>query len=114
MAYRTIYNPGSFNQFIEIQEFVKQKNEYGLTVENWVTVRKTRCMTKNNMSTSRMEYFKASGINTTNIKEFIVRYKQDFGSKCRVIYKNNIYNIIKVDNIDEESRYQQISAKLVD
>ena len=114
MAYRTIYNPGDFKQFIEIQDFVETKNKQGIIIEDWVTTRKVRCITKNNMSTSKMEYYKAAGINTTNIKEFIIRYKNDFGSKSRVIYKGNIYNIIKVDNIDEESRYQQISAKLID
>lgn len=114
MAYKTIYNPGSFNHTIEIQSYTTTIDDFGIPKEDWVTTRKTRCIPRNNMSTSKMEFYKAMGVNCNSIKEFIVRYKEDFDSKTRVIYKGRIYDVFKVDNIDEESIYQQISAKLVD
>lgn len=115
MAYKTVYNPGDFNHTIELQSFSEVTNEMGMIEEQWTTTRKVRCMARNNLSTSRMEFFKAAGVNITTMKEFIIRYKNEFDSKnTRLIYKNEIYNIIKVDNIDEESFYQRISAKLVE
>lgn len=115
MPYRTLYNPGNFNAFIEIQRYADNSvNEMGIPVEKWETFLKLRAFPRNNLSTSRMEFYKAAGVNSTNIKEFTIRYHKDVNAKCRVVYKGLCYDIFKVDDIDEESRYQKISAKLVD
>ncbi len=115
MPYRTVYNPGEFNKFIEIQKYSDNvTNEMGIPIEGWKTILKIRSFPRNNLSTSRMEFYKAAGVNSTNIKEFTVRYHAEIDAKCRVIYQNKAYDVFKVDDIDEESRYQKISAKLVD
>ena len=54
------------------------------------------------------------GINSTNIKEFIIRYHAEINAKCRVLYEGKAYDVFKVDDIDEENKYQKISARLVE
>lgn len=114
MAYKTIYNPGDFKKFIEIQSFDKRVNEMGIATEDWKTILKLRTFPRNNLSTSKMEYYRAMGINSTNIKEFIIRYHAEINAKCRVVYEGKAYDVFKVDDIDEESKYQKISARLVE
>lgn len=110
-----MYDPGKFRHYIEILEYTNSEpDEFGFSTEEWIVTRKVRSIVKN-PSASKMELYKADGYAIQNLLEFVFRYKKDhFSTKTRVKYKDKVYEIVKVENVEELSRYTLLLGKLVE
>lgn len=110
----TTYDPGLFKRKIEIEDFRSdgQTDDDGFVIDGWVSIRKTRAWVRT-PSLKKMEFYKAEGINSIDMKEFVFRYKNEITEKMRIKYKDSYYDIQKVDNIDEEDKYSLILGKRV-
>ena len=110
MAYFKI-NSAEFRHNIEIQRYKKFKDEDNILREDWTklcTARAKILWTRGN------EYSENYGINSEVEATFYIRYNhKDITSKDRLIYKNEAYDIIYVNNVQEANNYYEIKAKKV-
>lgn len=93
----------NLKSIIRIQNLVKTINEYGIEEITWVDKYNTRGYVKQT-SSKKAEFLQGQGINVLDSKDLIIRYC-DVLESDRVIYKNNQYKIIKIDNVEEKDKY---------
>lgn len=90
---------------IQIQDKVVEIDENGFPQEIWQTIRTTRADIKTN-SNSKSEKVKVDGTSYFPRKEFIIRkLGTNIHNGCRIVYKNNLYNIIIVEDLDEDGMF---------
>ena len=99
---------------IDVQNAKQQEeiDEYGIPQQVWKTVRKTRASVKTN-SNSKSEKTKSDGTHYFPRKEFTIRKLggiKDTGS--RILYNNKAYNIILMEDLDEDGVYVMIMGEL--
>lgn len=110
MAYFKI-NSAEFRHHIEIQRYQKIKDEDNRLIEQWTTLCNSRAKI---LWTRGSEYAENYGINSEVEATFYIRYNhKDIASKDRLIYKNEAYDIIYVNNVQEANNYYEIKAKKV-
>lgn len=59
------------------------------------------------------EFYQASQVQMQDDKIFYINYFQGLDTKTEIEYKNERYNIISINNIDEANREYEIRARLV-
>lgn len=102
----------TFKYKIEIQNQTVEIDEYGIPHQTWKTVRKTRAAVQTN-SNSKSEKTKSEGTHYFERKEFTIRKLggiKDTGS--RILYNNKAYNIILMEDLDEDGMYLFIMGEL--
>ena len=103
----------SLKQYIEIQNQILEVDDCGLPQTKWKTVRKTTAKVTPN-SNSKSENNTFDGINFYERKEFIIRkYNGIKGTNCRILYKKDIYNIIHIEDLDEDGMFMFIMGQKV-
>ncbi len=104
-------NPGQFKHMITIERYQKVKDEDNRLVEQWIRLCSTRAKI---LWTRGSEYTENYGTNSEVEATFYIRFNHyDITSKDRLIYKNESYNIIYANNVQELNEYYEIKAKKV-
>lgn len=104
-------NPGEFKHPIIIERHQKIKDEDNRLVEQWVNLCNSRAKI---LWTRGSEYTENYGTNSEVEATFYIRFNyKNITSKDRLIYKNEAYDIIYVNNIQEANKYYEIKAKKV-
>lgn len=104
-------NPGEFKHPIYIERFQKVKDEDNRLIEQWVNLCNSRAKI---LWTRGSEYIESYGSNSEIEATFYIRYNhKEITSKDRLIYKNKVYDIIYINNVQEANKYYEIKAKKV-
>lgn len=106
-------NPGEFNKIVIIQKIETKK---ALKDEELKDFRRMYARVKNNHGNETQE---ADTTKSKITKVITIRYikeldtSYDFGAcqKYKVKYKNQIYNILSIENIKEESIYLKLTIR---
>lgn len=106
-------NIGDFKHMCEIQRVGIITDEFGFQSEQLVTIAKPRCKVDFDDRLMK-EIFKDDGIDTASVKIFTFRYFEGLSIKDKVLYKNKIYEIYGLNNIDEEGKFYKIWARAVE
>ncbi|WP_242845939.1 phage head closure protein [Clostridium botulinum] len=59
------------------------------------------------------EFYQASQVQMQDDKVFYINYFKGLDTKVEIKYKNELYNIISIVNIDEANREYEVRARLV-
>ena len=104
-------NIGEFKHPIIIERCQKFKDEDDILREEWTQL----CTSRAKMLWTRgSEYTENYGTNSEVEATFYIRFNyKNITSKDRLIYKNEAYDIIYVNNVQESSKYYEIKAKKV-
>lgn len=104
-------NISEFNHPVTIERVEKVKNEDNRLVEQWDTICNSRAKI---LWTRGSEYTENYGTNSEVEATFYIRFNyKNITSKDRLIYKNEVYDIIYVNNVQESNKYYEIKAKKV-
>ena len=100
-----------FRHPITIERFSKFKDEDNILREEWSKLCGARAKI---LWTRGSEYTENYGINSEVEATFYIRFNhKDITSKDRLVYKNEAYDIIYVNNVQEANKYYEIKAKKV-
>jgi len=104
-------NPAEFRHRIEIQRCQKVKDEDKILREDWSKLCSARAKI---LWTRGSEYIESYTTNSEVEATFYIRFNhKDITSKDRLIYKNEAYDIIYINNVQEANNYYEIKAKKV-
>lgn len=106
-------NPGKLNKRILIQKRVCEVDENGFEVEFWQDVKTVWANMKN---LNGRELIEAQGNNSKVTKKAIIRYikcldisiNPKVSLDYRIMYKNNLYNLVYPNNLNEENKYIEL------
>ncbi|MCU5977962.1 phage head closure protein [Clostridioides difficile] len=106
-------NVGNLNKRITIQIREERKDENGFTINEWLDFKTVYSSIKNLYG---KEFLQAQALNSKASKKIKIRYikeldnsiNKDSSIEYRVVYKNIIYNILYIDNINEANKYMEI------
>ena len=106
-------NPGSFNKKIVIQHKSFIENENGFEIESWLDLKKVWAKVEN---ISGKELIEAQQLKSKTAKRVYIRYIKELDSSInpeatlqyRILYKNNVYNLIYSENLKEENKYLEM------
>lgn len=102
-------NPGEFKHQITIERCQKVKDEDNRLVEQWSTLCNARAKI---LYTRGSEYTETYGTNSEVEATFYIRFNhKNINSKDRLVYKNEAYDIIYVNNVQESNKYYEIKVK---
>ena len=90
---------------IVIQRLTKTSDGIGGAASTWSTAYTLNAKAKD---LSGNEIYTADRIETIATFEFIIRYISDITTKDRVSYNNRLFNIVRVENIDESSQWMRL------
>ena len=104
-------NTSEFRHSITIERYSKFKDEDNILRENWTKLCNARAKI---LWTRGSEYTENYGTNSEVEATFYIRFNhKDITSKDRLVYKNEAYDIIYVNNVQEANNYYEIKAKKV-
>lgn len=104
-------NPSEFRHPITIERYSKFKDEDNILREDWTKLCGARAKI---LWTRGSEYTENYGANSEVEATFYIRFNhKEITSKDRLIYKNEAYDIIYVNNVQEANKYYEIKAKKV-
>lgn len=104
-------NISEFKQPISIERYSKFKDEDNILRENWTNLCNARAKI---LWTRGSEYSENYGTNSEIEATFYIRFNyKNITSKDRLIYKNQAFDIIYVNNVQENNKYYEIKAKKV-
>lgn len=104
-------NPSEFKHPIRIERYKKVKDEDNRLVEQWINLCNARAKI---LWTRGSEYTENYGTNSeVEATFYIVFNRKNITSKDRLIYKNEAYDIIYANNVQEANKYYEIKAKKV-
>lgn len=106
-------NIGRLNQRITIQKKEILIDDNGFEVEEWADYKSVWASVKN---INGKEFFQAQQAKSQASKKVTIRYLKDLDSsldpnvslKYKIKYKNNNYNLIYSDNIQEQNRFIEL------
>ncbi|KPI54817.1 hypothetical protein KW95_01750 [Clostridioides difficile] len=106
-------NVGELNRKVTIQIREERKDENGFTINEWSDFKTVYSSIKN---LHGKEFLQAQALDSRASKKIIIRYikeldnsiNKDSSIEYRVVYKNIIYNILYIDNINEANKYMEI------
>ena len=104
-------NPSEFRHPIIIERHSRFKDEDNILRERWSKLCNARAKI---LWTRGSEYTENYGTNSEVEATFYIRFNhKEITSKDRLIYKNEAYDIIYVNNVQEANNYYEIKAKKV-
>lgn len=96
---------------IIIERYSKFRDEDKILREEWSKLCSARAKI---LWTRGNEYIESYGTNSEIEATFYIRFNyKNITSKDRLVYKNEAYDIIYVNNVQEANRYYEIKAKKV-
>ena len=105
-------NPGELKHTIQISTPDSGTDQDGIPLSTYTVLLSTKAKIVNVNGT---KVILADGISATNIKKFYIRYKKvEITSKDKIIYKDKSYDIKYINNIEEQHKYLEITAELVE
>ena len=104
-------NTSEFRHSIIIERYSKFKDEDNILREDWERLCGARAKI---LWTRGSEYTEAYATNSEVEATFYIRFNhKNITSKDRLVYKNEAYDIIYVNNVQEANKYYEIKAKKV-
>ena len=104
-------NSAEFKHPITIERCQKVKDEDNILREDWIKFCSARAKI---LWTRGSEYTEAYATNSEVEATFYIRFNhKKITSKDRLVYKNEVYDIIYVNNVQEANNYYEIKAKKV-
>lgn len=100
-------DPGQFKHPITIKRPLQVKNDDDIPVKSFEILLNTRAKILN---TRADEVIKAFGDSVKKTKKFYIRYYKsvEIMENDYIYYKNEVYNIKSINNIEEGNRYLEI------
>ena len=106
-------NPGELNRRITILKRSIFTDDNGFEKEEWIDYKTVWAKVKN---LNGREFFQAQQAHSKASKKVIIRYFNDLDSSLnpnvsleyKIKYKNNNYNLIYSDNIQEQNRFIEL------
>ncbi|WP_342986175.1 phage head closure protein [Clostridium saudiense] len=100
-----------FKYPITIERYQKNKDDDNRLVEQWTKLCNTRAKI---LWTRGSQYNESYGTNSEIEATFYIMFNhKNITPKDRLVYKNQAYDIIYVNNVQEASKYYEIKAKKV-
>ncbi len=104
-------NPSEFKHSIIIERYQKVKDEDNILREAWTKLCGVRAKI---LWTRGSEYTESYATNSEVEATFYIRFNhKNITSKDRLVYKNEVYDIIYVNNVQEANNFYEIKAKKV-
>lgn len=102
---------GAYRQLVAIQKCTVNRDEIGNPAEEWKDFRKAYAYVN---STYGREYWAAAAVQQENTVEFTFRWYPFFDEmdtkQYRLVFRNRIYNISAVDNVQFRNEAVKIKA----
>lgn len=100
---------GDKDRKIQLQRYVKARDEYGAETQQWITYATPWC----NVDPFRVsEMFMNASERSSQIRIFRIPYTRDVGPKDRIVYEGQNYDIQGVEEIGRRQT-TQITARLL-
>lgn len=99
---------GKLSKRIKIQKFGQSKNEYGEFEELWEDFKEVWAEIK---PVSGNQFFAAKQINSEISHNVYIRYRTDLKPSMRIKFKERVFEILYLMNVNEGNRLMQIYCK---
>ena len=99
---------GRLKHRITFQELSKSQNEYGELVEKWIDIKTVWAEIK---PVSGNQFFAAKQINSEISHNVYIRYRTDLKPSMRIKFKERVFEILYLMNVNEDNRLMQIYCK---
>lgn len=99
---------GILKQIIEIQRYTETTNDFGEVEQSWSTFLTTRAEIK---PLTAKEIFASNTLISEVTHKITVRYEVDIKPTDRVVFKDKVFNITGVINVNENNTVVEILAK---
>ncbi|WP_026673617.1 phage head closure protein [Alkalihalobacterium bogoriense] len=101
---------GRLRHRITLQKLRIATNSNGFEVENWEEFKTVWAAVSNLQG---REYFAAAAIQAENMVKFTIRYLSGVDTSIQILFRDKVYNISSIDNIQYKNRYMEIKAQEV-
>ncbi len=108
-----IVSVGELNTPIEIQRFNYGTDEYGFQQLEWITIASPRCKVDFDDRLIR-QILRDDGVDTTSVKLFTMRYIPNITTKDRIFYKDTVFEIYSIQNINDKNRFMRLWGRQID
>lgn len=99
---------GRLKHRITFQKLQQTKNEYGEVLDNWLDVKTVWAEIK---PVSGNQFFAAKQINSEISHNVYIRYRSDLSPNMRIKYKERIFDMLYIMNVNEDNTLMQIYCK---
>lgn len=99
---------GRLKHRITFQELSQSQNEYGELVEEWLDIKTVWAEIK---PVSGNQFFAAKQINSEISHNVYIRYRTDLKPSMRIKFKERVFDILYLMNMNEDNRIMQIYCK---
>lgn len=99
---------GKLKHRITFQELSNSKNEYGEPIEEWLDIKTVWAEIK---PVSGSQFFAAKQINTEISHNVYIRYRKGLSPSMRIKFKERIFEILYIMNVNENNTLMQIYCK---
>ena len=102
-------NPGELNKRIKIQRWDRTKDVDGYYTEVWETV----CEPWAGFSRLSVKETGERNADTAEVNvRFLIRYRDGINRKQSILYRNNRYEILALNDYGDNHEYMEIQARL--
>lgn len=99
---------GRLKHRITFQALSQSKNEYGEIVEEWLDIKTVWAEIK---PVSGNQFFAAKQINSEISHNVYIRYRTDLKPSMRIKFKDRVFEVLYLMNVNEDNRLMQIYCK---
>lgn len=104
---------GMLDRKVTIQQSTSTPDAFGQPIDSWSAVATVWCSKKDLLSTSTMLNDSASQIATKTASQFTIRYRSDFPLNGRLLFENEVYEIVRVAERGRK-RYLEVIAYAIE
>ncbi|MCD8502943.1 MAG: phage head closure protein [Bacillaceae bacterium] len=101
---------GSLRHRITLQKLTVSTNSNGFEVATWEELKTVWAAVSNLQG---REFFAAAAVQAENTVKFIIRYLPEVDTTMRIVFRDKVYNISAIDNIQYKNKYMEIKAREV-
>lgn len=99
---------GRLKHRITFQELSRRKNEYGELVDEWLDIKTVWAEIK---PVSGNQFFAAKQISSEISHNVYIRYRDELNPSMRIKFKERVFEILYLMNVNEDNRLMQIYCK---
>lgn len=99
---------GSLRHRITIQEFSTSKDSFGAEVKTWRDFAKVSASIK---PLSGKELFNVQQLHAEATVKVVIRYIEGLNTSMRLLFKDMVYDILSISNIEERNISQHLLCK---
>lgn len=99
---------GELNHRIKLEQLLVEKDNLEQEIETWQLAYEVWADIK---PLSGKEYFKARQTKSDIMVQVTIRYRPQIHNHMRMLFNNQIYEIVSVINVNQENRYLQLLCK---